>query len=182
MIESRFLIFLLIILPIWFYFRRRYVLKNNKKIRLESESIVHLFFFYIIAVLYLTLRPFEFQIPFYGNREFYFDTNLFYQLRHMASSHVYYQLLYSVGNILLFVPFGMLGPIVFRRLRHFILLVITGFLFSLLIELTQGLFTLSRAATVDDLFFNTLGAIIGYFIYLILRIVYNLGKSHQKHK
>lgn len=168
MIELRYLIFSLFILPIWFYYRRQSLRKKNKSLRVSREFIIQLFFLYILAVIYLTMRPFEFQIPYYGNRPFHFDTQLFYQLTHMARSHWRYQILYSIGNILMFIPFGMLAPIIFPKLRYVIVLIFCGFIFSLIIELTQALFTLTRSATVDDLVFNTVGALLGYFVFLIL--------------
>lgn len=67
----------------------------------------------------------------------------------------------SLGNIALFIPLGMLGVILLGETRRRILKVtITAALFSLGIELTQFLFELGRT-DVDDLFFNTLGALLG---------------------
>lgn len=83
----------------------------------------------------------------------------------------------SVGyiqNILLFIPFGMLCPL-FAKKSYGIIYVITGFLFSFLIECSQLLN--NRSSDVDDLIMNTLGAIIGYIIYkLILERFIGKGK------
>lgn len=171
LVAKRFLIILLFVLPLWFLIRKNYRKKHVPELNVYYEWFVHLFFFYLLAVFYLTMQPFDFQIPFYGERIFYFDYNLFYQLRHMASSHLYYQMLYSLGNILLFIPFGMLTPVLFKKCRKVRFVLLFGFLFSLMIELTQGLFTLTRKATLDDIFFNTSGALIGYLIFLIIKIV-----------
>ncbi|WP_067836200.1 VanZ family protein [Amphibacillus sediminis] len=169
MLELRFIPFIAIGYPLWLLLRRGHLVKHKKKISLLNETVVQVFFIYILVVIYLTFRPFTFQIPFIGPRPFSFDTNLFYQLSHMADGYFHLQLLYSLGNIMMFVPFGMLAPVVFRPLRHPILLIGSGFLFSLMIELTQALFTLTRYGTVDDLFFNTTGAVLGYFVYLYAR-------------
>lgn len=67
----------------------------------------------------------------------------------------------SLGNIALFLPLGMLGVILLGRTRRRILKVtVTAALFSLVIEISQFLFELGRT-DVDDLFFNTLGALLG---------------------
>lgn len=66
-----------------------------------------------------------------------------------------------VGNIVLFIPFGMIFPIISNKKRKGVLCA--AIIFSLLIEITQLLFALG-STDVDDLIFNVLGAYIGYFV------------------
>ncbi|MEW5961800.1 MAG: VanZ family protein, partial [Chloroflexota bacterium] len=67
------------------------------------------------------------------------------------------------GNVLVFVPLG-LGLAGWRHRTHsrqtLQVVALGGFLVSLAIELMQ-LAILSRATDVDDLIFNTLGALLG---------------------
>lgn len=70
-------------------------------------------------------------------------------------------------NILMFVPFGYLLP-QFRRLS-WRRVVLSGFLFSLLIETSQLIFRFGVFQT-DDLIDNTLGAGLGYLLYYILNL------------
>ena len=70
-----------------------------------------------------------------------------------------------VLNILLFVPFGMMLPVLFLRLPR-ILVVPLGLLCSLCIEAIQYLTRLGMA-DVDDLINNTIGALLGFLIYLL---------------
>lgn len=65
-----------------------------------------------------------------------------------------------VGNIVLFIPFGILFPIISNKKRKGLYAAI---IFSLLIEITQFLFALG-STDVDDLIFNVSGAYIGYFV------------------
>lgn len=65
-------------------------------------------------------------------------------------------------NILLFVPFGFLLPIVWDRFRTIKNAAVMGLLTSLCVELSQ-IFTL-RTTDINDLITNTIGTIIGYFI------------------
>lgn len=65
-------------------------------------------------------------------------------------------------NIALFVPLGFFLPLIWKRLRSWYLLLPIGFLSSLLIEVSQYL-TGSGLFDVDDLFTNTLGAMIGFW-------------------
>ena len=73
-------------------------------------------------------------------------------------------LLVSVlGNIGMFVPVGLLAPLLWRWPSSLGAALGAGFSLSLFIEAVQ-LF-LPRAADVDDLILNTLGALLGWGIY-----------------
>ena len=73
-------------------------------------------------------------------------------------------------NILLFMPFGILVPLCFKKLDSFPFIFFSGAAFSTFIELTQLLNT--RATDVDDLIMNTLGAVSGYvLIKLIMKML-----------
>ena len=65
-------------------------------------------------------------------------------------------------NAVLFLPFGFLLPVLWRKCRSWKSTVAAGFLTSLGIEILQ-LFCY-RATDVDDLIMNTLGAFLGYII------------------
>lgn len=69
-------------------------------------------------------------------------------------------------NIIMFVPFGMLLPILWEDFESFKKTVETGFLFSVFIEITQ-IFNF-RATDIDDLMMNTLGTVIGFVIYYLI--------------
>lgn len=69
------------------------------------------------------------------------------------------------GNILIFVPYGVLYPLAFPKKRDFLLFLPTVFLFVTGIELFQ-LFSAFGAFDVDDILLNCTGALIG-FIFMI---------------
>lgn len=160
------MILFILLTSMWLFVKQKRWTK--KKIEITREMFSVLFLFYVLLVIYMTLEPFQFQIPM-SVRPFTFDTRLFYELVHMADGYEHLQLLYSVGNIIMFMPLGFLLPILYPIFRKGYLLIITSFFISLLIECIQALFTLTRRGTVDDLFFNTVGAIIGYLIYVVLQ-------------
>lgn len=162
------IILFILLASMWLFIKQKRWAK--RKIRITREMFSVLFLFYVLLVIYMTLEPFQFQIPM-SVRPFEFDTRLFYELIHMADGYEHLQLLYSGGNIIMFMPLGFLLPILYPVLRRSWLLIITSFSISLLIELTQALFTLTRRGTVDDLFFNTTGAIIGYVLYVTLNLL-----------
>ena len=84
-------------------------------------------------------------------------------------------LLNVVGNAAMFIPSGIILPVVYPRLDRFWKLLLAGAGLSLAIELLQLPFSV-RASDVDDLLLNTLGAILGYGIYAAVRA----WKQHSK--
>lgn len=70
-------------------------------------------------------------------------------------------------NVALFVPLGLLLPFIFKRLTLLKTMLI-GFAGSFLIEFLQCFIT-NRDSNVDDLICNTLGAVIGYLLYLLIK-------------
>ncbi|WP_068784088.1 VanZ family protein [Paenibacillus phocaensis] len=75
------------------------------------------------------------------------------------------------GNILLFIPFGMLLGIMFRQKgTRGIETILYAFGFSLSLECAQLLFAIGQF-DVDDLLLNTGGALLGYFMYAMVSAV-----------
>jgi glycopeptide antibiotics resistance protein len=74
-----------------------------------------------------------------------------------------------VGNLLLLLPFGLLGPIALPWLDRWWRVLLAAFALSLAIELAQ-LWIPDRAADVDDLLLNVAGAALGYAILSLLRL------------
>jgi glycopeptide antibiotics resistance protein len=60
--------------------------------------------------------------------------NMYYRNGHINSDHAKYNLF---GNLIGFVPFGILFPLLFRRMRHLLLTTAAGFALSLAYEYTQ---------------------------------------------
>lgn len=70
------------------------------------------------------------------------------------------------GNVVAFVPFGFILPIVTRYMRSGVTIIMSGFVLSLTVELIQ-LITRVGCFDVDDLILNTLGAAIGYLLFFV---------------
>ena len=75
---------------------------------------------------------------------------------------------YFIENIILFIPFGILFPMVFPILRKGWSCILTGFLFSVMLEFTQ-LITGRGFCQLDDVMTNTVGAGIGWGCYRLLQ-------------
>lgn len=72
-----------------------------------------------------------------------------------------------IENIVLFMPFGLMLPCIWKKYEVLWKTVLFGFTFSLLIEVSQ-LFN-GRVPDIDDLLMNTLGALIGWVIFRLLK-------------
>ena len=86
-----------------------------------------------------------------------------------------------IMNIIMFIPFGIGIPLLWKNGNTFVRTTFVGFMFSLLIEISQ-LFNF-RATDIDDLIMNTLGTMIGYGIYyLLLRkiTIFQMDNSNKK--
>ena len=72
------------------------------------------------------------------------------------------------GNAAMFIPTGIVLPIVYRKLDSFGKAIAAGALISLCIEILQLPFA-SRASDIDDLILNTIGVAVGYGIYVAVK-------------
>lgn len=77
-------------------------------------------------------------------------------------------LLNVIGNAAMFIPSGIVLPILYKNLDSFWKTVTAGALLSLCIEIIQLPFSV-RASDVDDLILNTLGVAVGYGIYALAK-------------
>lgn len=86
------------------------------------------------------------------------------------------------GNVVVFIPFGMLLPSIWKRFRNFADILLAGFLFSLSIEVFQ-LYSAFGAFDVDDILLNCVGVIGGYLMYMLFEMVeWAVGKQKKGKK
>lgn len=93
------------------------------------------------------------------------DLNLFGTWGQTAIAHAYF-----IENIIMFIPFGLLAPMVFERMRKVRFCVFIGFLCSCGIELSQ-LITQRGYCQLDDVVTNTVGMLVGWGIWKMLSSV-----------
>ena len=75
----------------------------------------------------------------------------------------------------MFVPVGIVFPIVYKNLNTHIKVIVAGVGFSLIIEILQLPFY-DRVSDIDDLILNSSGYILGYFSYLLVKGIKNKKK------
>lgn len=143
---------------------------KSKEFNVWREVGIWIFFIYLVAVANLTLfKHGVFEFPIYLNR-LPFRLNLipFVETFKMLTDGwvVAYSWYQVIANILVFVPLGFLAPLLFKSLNKWWHILMVGCCGSLLIEGFQIL-TPQNVVDIDDLIFNTLGAMVGYVVYLI---------------
>ena len=171
---------LLISLPLIILIRITVLRFNNKKgikLNLWHEAGFLLFSFFTILILSSTVFP---SITITENG---ISTNAFTDMwktnlipgRIIITSisskknfESYYSTYNFLGNIAIFIPIGFFIPLLWRKI-NFPLSILCGFIFSVLIELTQ-LF-LPRFTDIDDIILNTFGTILGAIMYFILNLI-----------
>ncbi|HEV8283798.1 MAG TPA: VanZ family protein [Chitinophagaceae bacterium] len=91
--------------------------------------------------------------------------SLFYKSKRLKEEYKYNNI---GGNIVGFVPLGILFPLLFLSLRNIWKITLLSIFLSLMFETIQ-LLTGLGAFDIDDIILNTTGGTIGYIIYLILK-------------
>lgn len=87
------------------------------------------------------------------------------------------------GNIICFIPFGFMLPIISMKMRKSLLVTLVSFELSIVIEVTQLVFKVG-SFDVDDLVLNTIGGLIGVLLYKQVEKIYRkwLKKWNEKEK
>jgi glycopeptide antibiotics resistance protein len=77
----------------------------------------------------------------------------------------------AIGNVLLLLPIGLLGPVVSRALDRWWRVLLLALAISTAIEVAQ-LWIPDRSADVDDVMLNVIGAVLGFAVRRITRLVF----------
>lgn len=145
-----------------------YKKRNLKKNRWHGLWLF-IFAIYIFGVFYFTGAGTIFDVKFYG-LEYHADRVNLIPFSDTNIDYMGYGL-----NIVLFVPLGVLLPLIWQDFNRISYVFISGLLLSLMVELSQLLNI--RSTDIDDLILNTLGAILGFAMFrLYLYIIKWIGK------
>ena len=138
----------------------------RKETTFYHEIFVIIFWFYLIMVFHITLN-----IP--GIIQGHFSISETYNLSPLAgintilsSENSQYVALNIWGNILMFMPFGFLLPLLWHKWT-FIRVFFFSMLVSISIETIQ--FFTGRGLDIDDVFLNTAGGSAGYLVFWIIQ-------------
>lgn len=159
----------------WILFRLAAYFKN-KRINWKFEAVQLLFLINLLVIYRMTFHPFskvDGQV-----QPLIFETATAWPFRinfipfvnlldYPTKGEI---LLNVIGNTAMFIPTGILTPLLYKHLDSFKKTVLTGFLISLTIEIIQLPFAV-RCSDVDDLILNTLGCMAGFGILSLCRLV-----------
>ena len=158
-------IWLLIRIAVWI---------RKKRIDWKREALLLLMYVNLAVIIRFTFFPMSLvegrvqPLPFNASKVFPFKVNLvpFIYLADYDTKRE--MLLNGIGNICMFIPSGIVLPIIYKRLNSFPKVLAAGVLISLCTEILQLPFY-TRTSDMDDLILNTIGVIIGYGIYALVR-------------
>jgi glycopeptide antibiotics resistance protein len=139
----------------YFIHKRKY--KGEKKFPWARSFLWLVFLGYLVIVVYATMLRWSG----FFHREW--NLHLFRAWREAWNNFSAKNWANVLLNVAMFGPLGFLLPLLGKRFRKWYVTLPAGFGVSLVIELLQ--LAMGRGiCDVDDLFCNTLGAAIGYFI------------------
>ncbi len=134
-------------------------------------------FIYILFVLSLTLFP----IPIQKELIMQMQSDQFLKNNYIPFSNMNDQTMITQigGNILLTLPMGFYIPFLIRKIISYPKIASYGFFIAMTIELLQ--FTISmligvtyRVTDIDDVILNTLGVVVGYLFFRMMRLLIKL--------
>ena len=165
--------YMILAIPIYLIVRGIIIKKHNKKINLYHELTLFIFVLFIVGLFSQTIIPkFEFGVNGFGIvKNGVHKTNLipfrvlFETYREVfINGYIEYFLINFLGNIILFMPFGFIIPLLWNVSNKKVIVI--GTCISFFIEISQLL--LARGTDVDDLILNTSGVILGLLLYKLL--------------
>ncbi len=146
------------------------------------EAALILFVMTIFGTLAVTLKPtmvWESTPGVWGNLTLYIDrpnpmTNVnltpFYMFRIYKASYglgdIMYIIINFIGNMAVFIPIGLFPALLFRAAKWYRSALI-GCGFSVFIEVSQ--YFVMRQTDIDDVILNTIGALWGYWLFLLMK-------------
>lgn len=173
MIQISYAFMVILITALWMVVRA-VVWTKQKHIIWKRELQLLLVYVCIIVVTRFTFCPFgkvdgKIQpLVFYKENWFPFRINwkpFVYLFDYPKFSKV---LLNVIGNTAMFIPLGIVWPSVFKKLDTPAKVIAAGVGYSLFIEILQLPFY-DRVSDIDDLILNSLGYLMGYGIYILVK-------------
>jgi len=158
---------------IWILVRALFYLKH-KRVNWKREAQLILVYVCLIVVARYTFFPFDKvegkiqPLIFNAANAFPLRINIIPFVNLVSYPDTRSILLNIIGNTAMFIPIGVIWPIVYKDLNTPVKAIGAGIGFSLCIEILQLPFY-DRVSDIDDLILNTLGFLIGYALYMLMK-------------
>ena len=142
----------------------------KNKLKKKKEIISCCLFFVYLGVLFYFL----FFAKMFGrdvvSDDYRYNLTLFHEIRryirNVGTIGLEIFAINLLGNIVVFMPFGIFVPLLEEKKRGIIFTTIVTALFSFVIETIQ-LVTKHGSFDVDDIVLNTLGGMLGFLLYVL---------------
>lgn len=175
MIEISYTFLMCAISCIWILIRALCCIKH-KHIHWKRELQLVLVYICIIVVARFTFFPFDKvdgkiqPLIFDAAQVFPFRVNFIPFVNLFDYPDFRSAILNLIGNTTMFIPIGIIWPIVYKELNSHIKVMTAGVGFSLCIEILQLPF-FDRVTDIDDLILNSLGFAAGYLLYILVKSI-----------
>ena len=144
-------------------------MRDHTKRRIRWLGVL-LFILYILLLVYFLLFSEEYGRTVTEERLYRYNLVPFVEIRrfwvYRKQLGMFALFTNIFGNVLGFMPYGFVLPVINRRMRNGFFIILSGFSISLTVEVIQ-LITRVGCFDVDDMILNTLGAALGYGIYAV---------------
>lgn len=144
---------------------------DRKKHRIAAGVLFVLYFIVLFYFLFFS----EEMGRTYTEREYHYNLVPFKEIHRFIEYRkilgMRSVMLNIVGNVVAFMPFGTFLPVFVAKGKKFWFTALYSFELSLFVETLQ-LISKVGSFDVDDLILNTLGGILGYILYRILKYFY----------
>ena len=127
----------------------------------ETKHIIRtlgtiLFILYVLALIYFLFFSEEYGRAAMEERQYRYNLIPFVEIRRF----------WVYRNVIGFLPFGFILPVILDKMRSGWLIILAGFGLSVTVEVIQ-LITKVGCFDVDDMILNTAGAALGYLLFFI---------------
>lgn len=143
-----------------------FIIRKRYRFNIYHEVGILVFAIYLLSLFNQTFdlnKMYDFNYKFIGG----FNIVPFKQILLMLNNQNRgVAVLNLIGNVLIFLPIGLIVPTLWKNQRTLVNTIVVGFLISLFIEMVQ--MVLPRATDIDDLILNTTGVVIGFLVYKVI--------------
>lgn len=143
--------------------RITYLIKNHQKLVLYKELLMLSFIIYILCLFQVV--TFQDAVTWSSNNFIPFKEMFRYQI----GSRLFIKNV--LGNIILFLPFGFFTAYYLDIKKPYLIIILT-LVASTSIEIVQ--MSIGRVFDIDDIMLNTIGGIVGFYLFSILS---KIGKT-----
>ena len=144
-------------------------MKESTKRKINCLSVL-LFILYVLLLVYFLFFSEEYGRVAAEERMYRYNLIPFVEIRrfwiYRKQLGVFAVFTNIFGNVIGFIPYGFILPVIAHKCRKGTFIISSGFALSLLVETVQ-LFARVGCFDVDDLILNTLGAAIGYLLFVV---------------